>query len=373
MVLVAFLPDGGAQPGEVTRENGRFVRRIYGSAPAVSKLRINTNGPVVLEGGVSNTVTFTVRVEVSARTEAEGRRVLRQYAVKSDLQGQWLVLTAPGGAAMPVITIKTPRLSAAVISTSLGGVDVRGVEGSLDVDTGAGALTADRIRGDARLITGGGDISVGDVSGSLHCTTGAGAVRVKSCGGQAVLETNGGDITALEMGGMVRAETGGGGVRIGTAEGAVSATTGGGEIVVEKAGGIVTLKNMAGPVQVGSAAGVRVESLSGGIRLHRITGPIRVSTSMGSIIASLLAGRFADSFLATGNGDITVLIPSNVGVTIHAQNQMADSLRRIESDFREIPVRRQGTRLVAEGSVNGGGPLLQISGTGGTIFLKRQP
>ena len=60
---------------------------------------------------------------------------------------------------------------------------------------------------------------------------------------------------------------------------------------------------------------------------------MRVATSMGSIIASLLGSRIADSYLATGNGDITVLIPSNVGVTIQAQNSMADTLRRIVSDY----------------------------------------
>jgi len=52
---------------------------------------------------------------------------------------------------------------------------------------------------------------------------------------------------------------------------------------------------------------------------------------------------------------------------------MSDTLRRIMSDFREIQARRQGPRVVAEGSVNGGGPLLQISGMGGTIFIRRQP
>jgi hypothetical protein len=51
---------------------------------------------------------------------------------------------------------------------------------------------------------------------------------------------------------------------------------------------------------------------------------------------------------------------------------MSDTLRRILSDFREIQAHRQGPRVVAEGSVNGGGPLLQISGTGGTIFIRRQ-
>jgi len=67
-----------------------------------------------------------------------------------------------------------------------------------------------------------------------------------------------------------------------------------------------------------------------------------------------------------------VLIPSNLGVTIHAENRMADTLRRIVSDFPAIPVSRMGSRVVAEGPANGGGPLLRISGAGGTIFIKRR-
>ena len=139
------------------------------------------------------------------------------------------------------------------------------------------------------------------------------------------------------------------------------------EILVEKAKGIVTVRNMAGPVQVWSSAGVRCDSGSGGIHVSNISGPMRVSTSMGSILADLLGSQLADSSLATGNGDITVLIPSNLSVTVQAQDN-----QKIVSEFRELTPRRQGPRVVAEGSLNGGGPLLQISGMGGTIFLKRQ-
>ena len=153
----------------------------------------------------------------------------------------------------------------------------------------------------------------------------------------------------------------------------MSAATGGGSIVIGKAGGIVTVRNMAGPVQVGAAAGIRAESGTGGIRVSNISGPMRVSTTMGSIVATLLGGPAADSFLATGNGDITVMIPSNVGVTIRAESDLADTLRRIVSDFPGVAVQMKGTQVVAEGPVNGGGPLLRISGTGGTIFIKRQP
>jgi hypothetical protein len=41
-------------------------------------------------------------------------------------------------------------------------------------------------------------------------------------------------------------------------------------------------------------------------------------------------------------------------------------------DFPAVRVRRQGRLIVAEGPVNGGGPLLEISATVGTIFIRKQ-
>jgi DUF4097 and DUF4098 domain-containing protein YvlB len=369
---LAMLPMAQAQPA-FTCHNGKCVRIFYGTAPAASRLRINAHGPVTLEGGASKDLTYIVQVTVAARTEAEGRHKLQQYSVRLERQGGWAVLTVPGGQAMSTVTVKTSGLVAAVVSTSDGAVQAGGIEGNLDVDSGAGELNVDRIGGDVKLVTGGGPIRVGQVGGGLHCSTNAGPITVRHVRGEAILETYGGDILASEAGANIRAETGGGGVHIGNAVGAVTATSGGGEIVVEKAGGVVTLRNMAGPVRVGSAAGVRCESMGGGVRLSNIAGPMRVSTSMGNIMASLMASRLTDSFLATGNGDITVLIPSNLGVTIQARNNMADTLRRIVSEFPGIQARRQGTQVIAEGAINGGGPLLQISGMGGTIFIKRQP
>jgi DUF4097 and DUF4098 domain-containing protein YvlB len=371
-LLVAFacLPLAFAQQ-PVTCQNGKCTRLIYGTAPAASRLRVAAHGPVTLEGGTAPDLKYSVKVVVSARSEGEARRVLQQYAVRMEMQGGWAVLTMPGGAATSAVSIQSPRLSQAVISTT-DTVKAFGVDGPLVVDTLAGELNIDKVQGDAKLTTGGGDIHVGQVGGSLRCSTGAGHITVKSAGGESFLETRGGDIVAGELSGIVHAQTDGGGVHIRTAGGAVTAVSGGGEIVVEKAGGVVTLRNMAGPVQVGSAAGVRCESGSGGIRLSNITGPMRVSTSMGSIMASLMGSKLNDSYLATGSGDITVLIPSNVGVVIQAQNSMADTLRRIVSEFPAVQARRQGTRVVANGAINGGGPLLQISGTGGTIFIKRQ-
>ncbi len=370
-VLLALPNPGGAQ-APVTFENGRWTRTFKGTAPAAQRLRVNAHGPVTLSGSERANFSYEVKVSVTARSEAVARRLLQLYAIRAEPQGGWLVLTTPGGPVETRVMVESPSLLAAVLSTTDGPVQAIGVDGDLDVETGGGELTIDRIGGDSRLFTGAGDIDIGTVQGGLQCTTGAGAIRVKTVNGQAVLETNGGDIVAGKIGGSVRAETGGGGIRITSAGGSVAAVSGGGQIVVEKAGGTVTLRNLAGAVQVGSAAGVRCESGSGGISLARITGPMRVSTTMGNIVANLLGSKLGDSFLATGSGDITVLIPSNLGVTIQAQNDRADTLRRIVSDFPGMRVRRLGTRLVAEGAINGGGPLLQITGMGGTIYIRRQ-
>jgi hypothetical protein len=67
------------------------------------------------------------------------------------------------------------------------------------------------------------------------------------------------------------------------------------------------------------------------------------------------------------------MIPSNLRVTIRAENDMADSPRRIVCDFPGVPVRMRGMQVVAEGPINGGGPMLRITGMGGTIFIRRQP
>lgn len=372
--LFIFVPSVLLAQRTLSREGDQWVETLTGTAPAAARLRVNCHGPVHLEGGAASEIAYSVKLSVRARNEAAARRLLGRFGVRTMRSGDWSVVTTEGGPVTSILTLQAPRLEAAVISTAEGGVEANGIDGALTADSGAGELKCDRVRGDCRLMTGGGDILVGEAGARLRAATGGGRIAVKSVRGEAALETAGGDIEVGDAGATVRADTAGGSIRVTRAGGSVTASTGGGPIVIGQAGGIVITRNMAGPVQVGAAPGVRSESGTGGVQLSNIAGPIRVSTAIGNIMASLLAGSpLSDSFLATGNGDITVLIPSNLGLTIRAENDLADSIRRIVSDFPGIPVRMMGTQVVAEGPVNGGGPLLRISGTGGTIFIKRQP
>jgi hypothetical protein len=357
---------------QLSHEGGLWVKVFTGAAHVGPRLRVDAHGPVTLEGGVSRELSYTAKVSVRARSEAEARRILEQFAVRIASQGGWHVVATSQGAILSELTLRAPRLTEVTIVTSDGAVAAQGVDGVLEVSSGAGPLVVDRVRGDCRLATRGGGIRIGDVGGALQSTTGAGPITARSVRGRAEIQTVGGDIVVQDAGGPVRAETGAGTVRIEKAGGAVTAITGGGLIWIGDAKGVVTARNAAGMVYVGSAAGVRSDSAAGGVNLGSVGGAIRVSTLMGSIMASLASSAAPDSYLATGNGDITVVIPSNVGVTIQAENGMADTPRRIVSEFPQIQARRYGTRLIAGGAVNGGGPVLRISSTIGTIFIKRQ-
>jgi hypothetical protein len=76
-------------------------------------------------------------------------------------------------------------------------------------------------------------------------------------------------------------------------------------------------------------------------------------------------------------GNIVVLIPEGLRLTIRANIDVASGLNRIQTDFPDIRVRMDdrgpGPRaVIAEGALNGGGPVLYIRNTTGTIQIKRR-
>jgi len=370
-MAAALVPLAAPGQPDLKREGNAWSRTVTMTLSPQPRLRIEAYGPVTLEGGVPGNIQYTVKFSVAAPDEAEARRILERLELRANVVHGVATLLPPGVRAPSAVWVKAPRLDAVTISTTAGGVDVRGIDGTLNVEA-VGDLHADRVSGDCSLFTDGGEVKVGQVGAGLRCTTRAGRIEVGSARGEATLATDGGDIVGWQMGGPVSAHTGGGNVLIVAASGTVDVSSGGGEIQVVRAGGAVTARNVLGPVTVGGASGVQCENSTGGVRVGNIVGPMRVSTAVGSIVASLLGSRIADSLLATGNGDITVAIPSNLGVMIRADNELSDTMRRITSEFSNLRVRRQGTHLVAEGPVNGGGPVLQIVAAGGTIYIRRQ-
>ncbi len=59
-------------------------------------------------------------------------------------------------------------------------------------------------------------------------------------------------------------------------------------------------------------------------------------------------------------------------MTIRAQNVTYGGKKRIVTDFPAILVKAVGPNAVAEGELNGGGPLVRIAASGGTIYIRRE-
>ena len=359
------------------REGQDWILETSGSAPVQSSglVTVKTTGGVAVRGSSATRLSFVLRSRVQARNEADARRLLRAAVLRMVNRGTNLDLVlGPTRADLTSdVEIQVPStLRRLVIHSGGGNVSAVNLTGSVEAQSAGGVLQIDRISGDLFARTGGGEIHLGSIDGGVKCFSGGGSISVERCGKESWFETAGGDITVRETASPVHCSTAGGSIRIERAASSVTAHTGAGRIDVLSAGGVVMAENSGGSIQVGSAQSVRCESSGGAIRLRNVTGSLRAITDVGSILAELIPGvKLQNSTLTTGTGDITVLIPSNLPLTVRAQ---CDSGRagRIISEFAEIPVTRRTASLTAEGALNGGGPLLQISANTGVIYLRRQ-
>lgn len=264
------------------------------------------------------------------------------------------------------------RLRSLQVRNQLGRVEIFDIDGDAVAVTDGGSIGADRIRGSFQSQTSGGSIEMGNIGGSVRCATGAGAVTLQRSGGEANCHTAGGDVNVGYAGGRLTLTTEGGNIRVDQAADEVRAHSTEGMIEVGQAKGAVIADTRGGLIQVGSANGVQAESANGMVRLKGASGPMNVSTMMGNILAELLTGgRVQDSSLSTGRGDITLTIPAGLGVSLRAIHPSGMS-PRIVSDYPEIKVNSVGFRSPAEGqgSLNGGGPMLNLN-TSGIIYVRK--
>ncbi len=376
-----MLHMGATQPsGSMWAEGPVWVQTANGtvSASAASRLRISASGNVILRGDSSDRVVYTLNRRMRARSEEEARELLRGFEVKTTTRGDWIYLTLKSPDLRTInadVSLTVPRsMREAIIETSAGNVQAYDFDGRVEAQTRGGQVQLDRIKEGATVRAGGGNIVIGRVQGPVKCFSGGGNMQVGSVGGESWFETVGGEVFVQEVMGPIHVSTGAGNIRIGRST-VVFARTAGGVIEVDDATGKVSAQNSGGAIQVNSANGVHCESNSGAIRLRNVDGALQAATAAGNIIARLMAGKpIQDSLLTTNSGDITVFIPSNLAMTVVARNESA-GMGKIVSDFPQIRARQDrgiNTPLVAEGTINGGGPVLRLVARDGAIYLRRE-
>ena len=383
LILTASL--AVAQESRVTRESGSWAQETTGSLAAVKNLRVKVDmGTVVVRGGQQQGINYVVHTRFGNSSEQEARRQFEQYKVTAYVKGDtaWIVGDWQGGHHprhfSGDFSVAVPRDMALVkLETDGGNVEATGITGRVEAQSGGGSMHLDDIGGGVNAETGGGSIEVGTVNGELGLHTGGGSIQVKQANGKLIAETGGGSIEIQSCAQGATIETGGSSIVVRHCNGKVKASTGGGSIDLSDVGGSAEIETGGGSIRLTSAKGhVHAETGGGGIELFGVPSA-SAETGAGGITVKLVntGGERHDSDLETAAGDITVYIASDVAINVRASVDMGNG-HQITSDFQDIHVSSEGgpygpKTLMAEGRLNGGGPLLKVHTSTGDICIKK--
>jgi hypothetical protein len=166
-------------------------------------------------------------------------------------------------------------------------------------------------------------------------------------------------------------------LRLKTADGSVRADGLKGKIDIETSDGSMDGTDLAGDLQLRTADGsIRMDRLAGAVRAHTADGSVllsgrfdrlEASTADGSIRADADAGsRLAAPWtLRTADGSIILAVPRDISANVEASTDDGS----VSSDLPLDAGHREGRKRLS-GRLNGGGPLLSLETTDGSIRLR---
>ncbi len=199
------------------------------------------------------------------------------------------------------LVIEVPVGQRAAVYLGAGAIEARGVDGRLDLDMGAGSVTATALAID----TGAGKVRVSGMGGNLSVDTGSGSI----------------DVENLTAGAKVELDTGSGGVSARAVEAR--------RLIVDTGSGSVKLKGVASP-------DIAVDTGSGSVELELLTDvdTLGVDTGSGSVTVSVPADFGAAIEIDTGSGGIDSDIPVRVRSVSrnHLRGLIGDGRGRIVID-----------------------------------------
>ena len=347
------------------RAGNEWIQEVSGTFSAGKVVKVkSSNGAIRIVGAQQNNITYTIREHVRAGTEGRARRELSHMKFTTYSAGDTVILQADcEGSNQGSIDfdIQVPAQTSLVrLETDGGTVSANGLTGRVEAKTGAGSIQLDRISGIIAVSSGGGNIDIGKVGSDVQASTGGGSIRLVSAAGHVTAKSGGGNLN-IGWAKLMTLQTGGGSIQVTKCDGKIKAET---------AGGNIELNDIADTAEI--------ETGGGSIHIGPVQGGVRAETGAGTIMARLASGGvpFTASKLETKMGDIVVYVPESLGVNVHATVEAARSYG-IHSDFDELKISSPSGSIgpreyYAEGSLNGGGPILHVHTTAGNIEIKRQ-
>jgi len=383
--MLALAASGVAQTegsSKVYRDGSCWVEETSGTLPVARLVKVRTNaGSVRVTGGSQSNITYTIRKRVSASSEDGARRMFEGLRVIANHQGESAYFGGEGGdhwhRGSVDFNITAPQSVEAIYAKTDGGdLQFTHLHGRVDAESGGGRVNLDDIGGNVNARTGGGGIDVGTVSGDLDIRTGGGRVSIGTVGGRLIASTGGESVHVENVKRDARIETGGGNISVQNVGGDLRGSTGGGNIEIGSVAGLMDVETGGGSIRLtgGGTGPIKAQTGSGSIHCFKVVHSVRAETGAGGITAEFMTmnGKFSDSTLDTGVGDIVVYLPSDLKVSIHASIDVATSKDAIHSDLPGIRITSESEgygpgEMSAEGNLNGGGPTLKLHTSTGKI------
>jgi DUF4097 and DUF4098 domain-containing protein YvlB len=197
------------------------------------------------------------------------------------------------------VTVELPAGSQLQGSAGAGGFRSEGRLGYTKVSSGAGDIVLDEC-GALDLSTGAGAVTVDRVNGPADVTTSSGRIRVGAVQDRVVVKNSNGEIWIGEAGGDLRVRSANGTVVVDHARSTVDASTANGDLRI---GGLTkgraTMKTGMGGIEIGIQEGTAAK-----LDVHTRMGSVRNQLQTADQPAP--ADRTIEVYARTGFGDITV-------------------------------------------------------------------
>ena len=296
--------------GAVQAKVTRVVEKAF-TVQAAGQLRADTQGGnITVRTDDGNTVRIVATQLVNAGNDAEADRILEKLSLSFDQSGN-------------DVTVRSTY-------------EKRGLSitwGSWPPVQVSYAITLPR-KFNADLNTSGGDIKVASLQGNVNARTSGGNLVFERIDGDLDAKTSGGNVSLLEGTAKARLSTSGGNIQIDRAAGPTSVSTSGGNITVNSA-----------------------------------TQVTRATTSGGNIRIKLTEAPQQPSTYNTSGGDITVQLPIAAAWTLDAETSGGEV--RVSGVAMNVTKSNSSKSRLA-GTVNGGGPTLSLSTSGGDIKVRAE-
>jgi hypothetical protein len=170
-----------------------------------------------------------------------------------------------------------------------------------------------------------------------------------------------------DVNGTVKISTEDGSLTVANVTGSLTATSKGGSLTIGDVGGDLEARCKGGSATIGKVNGRTVATTEGGsLSIKEAADAIDATTHAGSVTAYLTKSPRSDCKITANDGGIDLRLAESVAVRIDAASTSGSIVSDFKISGKNVP---QSNQL--KGDINGGGPLILLRSSKGSIHLNK--